>query len=226
MVSPGGRIPAGSSAALAHLDVVSLLKDAVLAEQPVLHDVVRVDGVEHGVGILAKRRGEDNHLVDGAHRAHKLVQPRPADHVDVVDALLDLHGYCEAGDACISAHRLERAMDERLVQVEHERLLGRVRQGRKQIRRPPPALRLPPCGRGLPISLFTAKTRHGQRRATEAPETQRGGRTTWPAFFLLKHEHSFEVVLGGGAARSPHNSQRQPQTAANGWHSWDAPALW
>ena len=118
-------------------------------------------------------------------------------------------------------------MDQRLVQVEHERLLGRVRQGRKQIRRPPPALWLPPRGRGLPISLIHGENATGQRRATEAPETQRGGRTTWPAFFLLKHEHSFEVVLGGGAARSPHNSQRRPQTGANGCGILaDAPALW
>lgn len=60
----------------AHLDIVALVVVAALAEQAVLDDSVDVELVEDGVGVLGQRCGEDDDLVDVAHRLQECCKLR------------------------------------------------------------------------------------------------------------------------------------------------------
>ena len=104
IVSPIGRPSCDKSCAVSHalyatthLDVVAPVVVAALAEEPMADDVVNVEAVEHRIGVLGQRGGEDDDLVDLAHALEEIVHARPLDHVDVVRLVLDLDRHNEVG---------------------------------------------------------------------------------------------------------------------------------
>ena len=101
------------------LDVVALVVDAGLAEQPGADGLVRVEEVEEGVGVLVEGGGVHDDLVVLGHLDEELVDARPLHHVHEVDDVLDLDGDDEVG----AGDGPEAGVDQRLVEVEDEALL-------------------------------------------------------------------------------------------------------
>mmetsp|Transcript_16022 Transcript_16022/g.38273 ORF Transcript_16022/g.38273 Transcript_16022/m.38273 type:complete len:599 (-) Transcript_16022:236-2032(-) len=104
------------------LDVVALVVDAGLAEQPGADGLVRVEEVEEGVGVLVEGGGVHDDLVVLGHLDEELVDARPLHHVHEVDDVLDLDGDDEVG----AGDGPEAGVDQRLVEVEDEALLPEV----------------------------------------------------------------------------------------------------
>mmetsp|Transcript_12475 Transcript_12475/g.31418 ORF Transcript_12475/g.31418 Transcript_12475/m.31418 type:complete len:325 (+) Transcript_12475:207-1181(+) len=105
------------------LDVVALKGCARLAEQAVLDVPQLVHLVHQRVRVLAQARGEYHHLKDGCNARHKLLEEGALLHVHVDALAIDFHG----DDVVCVRDRLEGAVHQRLVQIQHERLLAVVR---------------------------------------------------------------------------------------------------
>ena len=104
-----------------HKVVVHL--QARLAVEPVVDQrgvAVLLDDVQQRAGVRRLRRGEDHHLVELAHGLQKAVHPGAQSHVDQ-----------RAGDRERKvgvAERVQRAVHQRLVEVQHEGVGGRIRE--------------------------------------------------------------------------------------------------
>lgn len=79
------------------LDIVAHVVVTGFSKEAMVHDLVDVEHVQHGIGILGQGGRKDDNLKVLSHDAHKLVDSRSLDDIDVVVDAIDLYRHDEIG---------------------------------------------------------------------------------------------------------------------------------
>lgn len=102
----------------------------MLPEEPEGAVALLVDDVQQRVRVLRQRRRENHDFVLLRHFLQKLLHARPHQHMNVVDLVLQLDFYHHVRR---TAERQEPAVHQRLVQIQHQRLLVRHLRRKKTV---------------------------------------------------------------------------------------------